>query len=328
MNVHLTRRSQTGMSAQSTMKAARIHQFGSPDVIVHEDMPRPRPADGEAVVRVMAAGVGPWDAWVRAGKSAIRQALPLTLGADLSGIVDSVGPQVEHLRPGDQIYGVTNKRFTGSYAEYATVSAAMVAPKPPSLDYIHAASIPVVAVTAWQMLFDYAHVTRGQRVMIHGAAGNVGAYAVQLARWAGAHVQATAHPEDLGYVRSLGANVAIDTQMESFDRLTKKVDVVLDTVGGEIARRSYGVINSGGILVSAVAQPDEASANRHGIRAVFFLVDVTTRGLTRLTDLFESGILNANPGQILPLCEARTAHEMLEGAPHKRGRIVLNVANQ
>jgi NADPH:quinone reductase-like Zn-dependent oxidoreductase len=174
------------------MKAARIPRFGPPDVIVIDDLPRPQPGVGQLLVRVKAAAVGPWDALIREGKSVVSQPLPLTLGSDFAGVVEDIGPGVSGFRVGDEIYGSTNEQFTGAYAEYTVASAEMNAPKPKTLDFVQSASAPVIAVTAWQMLFDYAHATPGQTVLIHGGAGNVGAYAVQLARNAGLRVIATA----------------------------------------------------------------------------------------------------------------------------------------
>src|SRR5918996_2909055 len=159
------------------MKAVRVHRFGPPDVISLEDVPKPQPGYGEVLIQVKAAGIGPWDALVRSGKSALPQPLPLILGADLSGVIDSIGPGVAELKVDDEVFGVTNERFTGAYAEYAVAKAAMLAGKPKTLNHTHAASVPVIAATAWQMLFDYAQVTSGQSVLIHGGAGKSGGFA-------------------------------------------------------------------------------------------------------------------------------------------------------
>ena len=174
------------------MKAARIHKFGPPEVIVVEEVPRPVPAAGELLVRVAAAGVGPWDAIIREGHSKVSPPPPLTLGSDLSGVVEAAGPGVTQFQKSDAVYGVTNPQFCGANADYAICSAKMISRKPNRLSEIEAASAPVVAVTAWQMLFDYAHAVAGQAVMILGAAGNVGAYAVQLSAGAGLQVVAVA----------------------------------------------------------------------------------------------------------------------------------------
>jgi len=171
---HLSSRDQVDTS----MMAWRVHEFGPPEIMQFERVSVPKPGPGEVLVRVHAAGVGPWDGWIRAGRSALPQPLPLTLGSDLSGDIRAVGPDVSDLRVGDQVYGVTNPRFIGAYAEYALAWAAMIARKPTSLSYIKAASVPVIAVTAWQGLFDQAQLKAGQSVLIHGGAGNVGAYAV------------------------------------------------------------------------------------------------------------------------------------------------------
>jgi NADPH:quinone reductase-like Zn-dependent oxidoreductase len=270
--------------------------------------------------------VGPWDALVREGKSELHQPLPLILGSELAGIAEAIGPDVSGFSPGEAVYGATNEQFTGAYAEYAVPSAGMMAPKPVTLDFVEAASAPVVAVTAWQMLFDYAHAEAGQSVLIHGAAGNVGAYAVQLATQFGLHVIATAGAGDAEYVRSLGAERIVDYRTQRFEETVTGMDVVLDTIGGDTQQRSFRVLKPGGILVSSVSPVPEATQKRYDIRAVFFYVEVTTARLSKITELFDSGKLIAQVGTVLPLEEARTAHEMLGGAPHKRGKIVLRIA--
>jgi NADPH:quinone reductase-like Zn-dependent oxidoreductase len=307
------------------MKAVRIHQFGGLDALVYEDVPRPVPGKGEVLVRVGAAGVGPWDALIRSGQSKLGQPLPLTLGSDLSGVVAEVGPGVSVLAPGEAVFGATNPQFTGAYAEYAVAEAAMLAPKPSRLSDIEAASVPVVAVTAWQMLFDYGKVDAAKRVLVQGAAGNVGAYAVQLAKEAGAEVTAAAFAKDVEYVLGLGADHVINVSTERFEDQVQGMDIVLDLIGGETLARSFAVLKPGGALVSVVTLPDQVQAARHGIRGVFFYVNVTTQGLTRIADLFDAGRLTTDVGEVLPLAEARLAHEMLDGKPHQRGKIILSV---
>ncbi len=310
----------------SSMMAWRVHEFGPPDTMQFERVPVPDPGPGEVLVKVRAAGVGPWDGWIRAGRSALPQPLPLTLGSDLSGEVRAIGPDVADRRVGDQVYGVTNPRFIGAYAEYALASAAMVARKPTSIDYIEAASVPVVAVTAWQGLFDQAQLKAGQTVLIHGAAGNVGAYAVQMARRAGIRIIATAAADDLDYVRELGADTVVDYQTQRFENVARDADAVLDLVGGETQTRSFQVLRQGGKLISAVSQPDQDLAKSHGVDAIFFLVKVTTRYLTEIAGLIDSGELSTQVGTIIPLADAHEAHLMLEGIrPVPKGKIVLAV---
>jgi NADPH:quinone reductase-like Zn-dependent oxidoreductase len=246
------------------------------------------------------------------------------LGSDLSGEVQAVGPDVADWRVGDQVYGVTNPRFIGAYAEYALASAAMIARKPTSIAYVEAASVPVIAVTAWQGLFDQAQLEAGQTVLIHGAAGNVGAYAVQIARRAGIRIIATAATEDLAYIRELGADTVVDYQTQRFEDVALNVDAVLDLVGGDTQQRSFQVLRQGGKLISAVSQPDQDLAKSHGVDAAFFLVNVTTKHLTEIAGLIDSGELRTRVGAVIPLADAHEAHLMLDGIRSvPKGKIVL-----
>lgn len=303
------------------MKAARIHSFGPPDVVVLEDVPMPSPGPGEVLVRVMAAGVAAWDAIIREGKSKVSPQPPLTLGSDLSGVVQQVGAGVTDFAPADEVYGVTNSQFCGAQAEFAIAMAGMIARKPQSLNFVEAASAPVIAVTAWQMLLQYGEATRGQTVMVVGAAGNVGAYAVQMALDAGIHVVAIAHRADQDLVHSLGVKSIIDSSKPAFEQDLPQVDVILDTVGGSTIQRCVAALKPGGRLVTSVStQPLPAGA-------IFFYAEVTTARLQTLTPLFEAGRITARVGSVLPLSEARQAQGMLAGAPHKSGKIVLQIGH-
>jgi NADPH:quinone reductase-like Zn-dependent oxidoreductase len=307
------------------MQAIRVHHFGNIDSLVADNVPRPAPGEGEVLLRVKAAGVGPWDALVRSGRSVLPQPLPLTLGSDVSGIVEQVGTGVSQFQAGDAIFGATNARFTGGYAEYALAAATKLAKMPRRLGFIEAASVPVVACTAWQMVFDHGVVDVTKRVLVHGAAGNVGAYAVQLAKRVAHEVIATAFSDDVAYVQSLGADLVIDVKKSRFEEMVSDVDVVLDTIGGDTQDRSFAVLKPGGVLVSSVAEPDQLTAARRHVQARFFLVDVSSKRLQELAALIDAGDLTTSVGDVLPLAEARTAHEMLAGKPHKRGKIVLRV---
>ena len=309
------------------MKAARITAFGGTNVIAIAEVDRPTPGAGEVLVRVHAAGVGPWDALVRQGFSALPQPLPLTLGSDIAGVIEAVGAEVSALTVGDEVYGVTNAQFTGGYAEYAVAPAGLIAKKPTGLTFNEAASVPVVAVTASQMLFDHTQLKRGQRVLIHGGAGNVGAFAVQLAKNAGLHVFATASEDDLAYVRELGANEVIDYRAAAFETAVSDVDAVIDTVGGETRTRSYTVVKPGGIVVTAAGPIPEGETVPENVRAMFFMVEVTRARLEAVSDMLEQGTLRPQIGTLLRLDAAERAHEMLAGAPHARGKIVLEIAS-
>jgi NADPH:quinone reductase-like Zn-dependent oxidoreductase len=310
----------------STMMAWRVHEFGPPEVMKFERVALPDPGPGEVLVKVEAAGVGPWDGWIRAGKSALPQPLPLTLGSDISGEIVAMGSAVSELGVGEQVYGVTNPRFVGAYAEYALASAGMVSKKPASLTHVEAASVPVVAVTAWQALFDHAQLKAGQTVVIQGAAGNVGSYAVQLAHQAGVRTIAAAGADDISFVRDLGANMAIDYLTQRFEEEVGDADAVIDLVGGETQGRSFQALRRGGKLISAVSKPDQQLAQRHGVEAMFFLVNVTSQNLSDIARLIDGGTLRTKVGAVLPLADAREAHLMLERVrPQPKGKIVLAV---
>lgn len=306
------------------MKANRIHLYGPPEVIVFEDVEIPVPRFGEVLVKVAASGAGPWDTYIRSGASVLPQPLPLTLGAEIAGVVAAVGPSVVAFRPGEEVFGVTNARFTGANAEYAVALTAMLAVKPRTLTYLYAASLPVVAVTAWQMLFDHGELVAGETVLIHGAAGNVGSYAVQFAHLAGAQVIATAAAQDTDKVKALGADKVIDFRAERFDETLKGIDVAIDTVGGGVQRRSFAVLRPGGRLISSVSKPNAQEAEKRKVRAGFMLVDVDTPALAKIAGLVDEGKLNVEVGAVLPLEQLRVAHEMLEGIrPKPRGKIVI-----
>ena len=297
------------------MLAVRIHRFGGPEELFLEQIDVPEPGPGEALVRVLAAGVGPWDALIRAGQSGVAQTLPLTPGSDIAGIVERIndGGKRAPLVVGDAVYGVTNDSFTGGYAQYAVASLGSIARKPSGLDFVEAASAPVVAVTAWQMLFDRAAISGGQTVLVLGASGNVGSYAVQLANWAGARVIGISHPDDAGRFTDLGASV----------------DAVIDTVGHETQASSFVTLRKGGILVSSVSPPSDQLASRYGVRTAYFIVHVPTAQLERIAQLFDAGKLKAHVGVVLDLSEARKAHEMLAGAvPHPPGKVVFAVTDR
>jgi NADPH:quinone reductase-like Zn-dependent oxidoreductase len=304
---------------ERVVKAARIHSFGPPDVVVVEDVPVPSPGPGELLVRVIAAGVAPWDALIRKGKSKVSPEPPLTLGSDLSGVIEKAGPGVTNFAPADEVYGVTNPQFCGAEAEFAVAVAGMVARKPQSLNYVEATSAPVIAVTAWQMLFEHDQAKRGQTVIVIGAAGNVGAYVVQMAIDAGIHVIAIARLGDVDLLRSLGVKSIVDSSKPAFEQDLPRVDAILDTVGGSTLQRCVAALKPGGKLVTSVStQPLPAGA-------IFFYAEVATTRLQTLTTLFDAGRIAARVGSILPLSEARHAQAMLAGAPHKSGKIVLEI---
>jgi NADPH:quinone reductase-like Zn-dependent oxidoreductase len=308
------------------MKAVRVHQFGGPEVLRYEDLPTPVPAADEVLVRIEAAGVGPWDAWIRSGHSALPQPLPLTLGSDLAGVVESVGASVVGLQAGDEVYGVTNPQFTGAYAQWAVASAQMLARKPRTLSFIEAASVPVIAVTAWQMLFEHAKIQPGQRILILGAAGNVGSMAVQLAHQHGADTIAAITSDEAARMRQLGADEVLDLADAAQVQALGLVDSVIDAAGGESQRMAITKLKRGGIIISAVSAPDAALLQAQGAVGSFFLVKATTECLQQVATLIDAGKLSTRVGEVMPLDQAKTAHEMLDGLrTYARGKIVLTL---
>ena len=257
----------------------------------------------------------------------ISQALPLTLGSEVSGTVAALGAGVGAFALGHAIYGATNDQFVGGYAEYALVEAGKVAPKPAALDYVTAAGLPVVAVTAWQMLFEYARIEPGQAILVRGAAGSVGACATQMAKEAGASVYGTARARDLERVRALGAEPVVEGDRVSAQLASPPLDAVIDTIGGDALESTCEGLRPNGIIVSVVRAPDEAYLRSKGVRAAYFIVDVTRDRLDRISAMIERGTLNLPVGEVLELADASTAHRMLDGAPHKPGKIVLKVAD-
>jgi NADPH:quinone reductase-like Zn-dependent oxidoreductase len=304
------------------MQAIQIDEYGGPDVLQLRQLPIPTPVEGEVVVKVMAAGVGPWDAWIRAGKSVLPQPLPLTPGSDIAGTVVEVGPGVKEVAVGDAIFGVTNHRFTDGYAQYARARVDMIAAKPSSMSFEAAASMPVIAVSAWQMLHEFANIKAGQRVLVLGGAGNVGAYAVQLAKLGGAEIVATASDAQAEHVRELGASEIMERDMRRLESHLARFDAVIDTVGGEALERAYPLVRPGGVVVSIVQKPDSARLPQD-VRSDFLLVGVGTHVLQELGRLAADGRLKARLGDVLPLADARLAHQMVEGAKHQPGKILL-----
>jgi NADPH:quinone reductase-like Zn-dependent oxidoreductase len=226
------------------MKAIRIHTYGGPEVLKYEDAPRPQAGEGEVLIRVHAAGVNPVDSAIRGGlvKEIFPVSLPWIPGSDVSGVIEEVGPNVTRFKKGDEVFALLNPAKGGTYAEYVVVNESELALKPKSLHHIRAAAVPVAAVTAWNALFETAQLQSGQRVLIHGGAGGVGHFAVQLAKWKGAHVIATASARNHELVYELGADEVVDYQAQKFENVAREIDIVLDPIGGNTQERSWKVL--------------------------------------------------------------------------------------
>jgi NADPH:quinone reductase-like Zn-dependent oxidoreductase len=310
----------TSFAGPAMMKAIVAHEFGGPEVLKYEDVPRPQPKENEILVRVIAAGVNPVDTYVRSGKFG-TPTLPVIPGRDIAGIVEEIGPGVTKVKKGDAVYGNVNN---GGYAEYAVATEKNIAVKPSSLDFVQAAAVPVAARTAWNALIETAHLSVGQSVLIQGGSGGVGTFAIQIAKLRGAKVYATASTANQDLLKELGADVAIDYTNQKFEDVVKDVDVVLEAASKEILDRDCAVVKKGGFLISIVGPPDAAKVQQDGIQAPP-LVAAGWSSLPELTKLFDAKKLKVVVTQTLPLSEAEKAHEQV-GTHHTRGKIVLKIA--
>src|SRR5438093_6019858 len=307
-------------AAEPPMKAIVIHEYGGPEVLKYEDVPRPDPKDDQILVRVIAGGVNPVDGMIRSGMFAKyeKAVFPMIPGADIAGVVKKVGSKVTKFKPGDPVFAYVTLKNSGGYAEYALMTKHEAAPKPNSLTYVEAAAVPIVALTAWQALIDTAKLKAGQTVLIHGGSGGVGSFAIQIAKAHGAKVIATASTANQELLKQLGADVAIDYAKQNFENIAKDVDVVLDSIGKDTLARSYGVVKKGGIIVSLVARPDPAELEKHGIRGEALTVDPNSDELSEIGKLIDEKKINVIVSQTFPLSEARKAQEQGGDWPHPR----------
>ncbi|MFD4926970.1 NADP-dependent oxidoreductase [Streptomyces goshikiensis] len=309
------------------MKAAVINQYGQVrDVVRVTDVPVPAVGPRDVLIEVRAAGVNPVDHLIVKGfLSTGEPSRPLVIGNELAGVVTQVGAEASRFSVGDEVFSRVDPRVGGAFAEYVTVDESLVAAKPSRLTFEEAASLPLVALTALQALTEQADVRSGTRVLIHGGAGGVGSAAVQIAKQLGAEVVATAGSGSVELVRELGADRVIDYRTEKFEEVVSDVDVVLDTIGGETQDRSFGVLKSGGTLVSIVAIPDaEAKKARWNVEARSFFMRPQGEQLAHLAGLVESGQLRPIVETVFPLDEASEALQKVErgGA---RGKTVISV---
>lgn len=311
------------------MKAARIDRYGGPESItVVRDADRPPLTKGQLLIEVWAASLNPIDTVVRAGhmREMLDLNFPATLGGDFAGVVAQVGPEVDGFSVDDEVFGQAGALLggSGSLAELVAAPAGMTALKPKSVDFNTAASLPLVGGSAVQAIMDHLNVQRGQRVLIHGAAGGIGSLAVQIAKHLGAHVIGTALAADVEVVEQLGADEVIDTSRSDFTKEVREVDGVLDTVGGDIASKSYGVIRRGGTLVSMTAQPDEERMKETGVKMISQFTQPTTERLTRLAKLVDDGIVTPNVGRVFALEQAADAFRFREETKPS-GKVVVTV---
>ncbi|MFC9096345.1 MULTISPECIES: NADP-dependent oxidoreductase [unclassified Streptomyces] len=313
------------MSTVNTMRAVCQDVLGGPEVLKVVEVERPAPRTNEVLIRVRAAGLNPTD-WKHRATGGFLGKPPFVLGWDVSGVVEETGIGVATFKPGDEVFGLLSYPFGhGSHAEYVSAPARAFTHKPSSIDHVQAGALPLVSLTAWQALVETAGLQRGQKVLIHAAAGGVGHVAVQIAKARGAHVIGTASAGKHDFVRGLGADELIDYHDTDFAEAVRDVDVVLDTVGGDYVQRSLRTLRKGGILVTILPRGSKELAGQAealGVRATEMLVDADRHGMRTVAELVEAGKLRATIAGTFPLAEAAKAHE-LGDTGRTTGKLVL-----
>jgi NADPH:quinone reductase-like Zn-dependent oxidoreductase len=314
----------TGSSA-GKMKAIRIHEYGGLDTLIYESAPIPKIGPDEVLIKVHAAGVNPVDWKIREGKMKdnIWYRFPIILGLDMSGIVMNAGSLVTRFKAGDAVFARPDISLIGCYAEYAVAKASDIAFAPISISLAQAAGVPLASQTAWMGLFDVGALKRDQKVLIHGASGGVGVFAVQLAKIAGAYVVATTSAPNKEFVKSLGADEVIDYHKEDFGVL-RDFDLVFDTIGGDTQARSWQVLHKNGVLVSTVGINEKESVKEGKTGKSFMTVSNGAR-LQEIAGLVDKRMLRVFIEKKFPLTEVKAAHELSQSG-RTRGKIVLTIA--
>ena len=314
--------------AQNTanMRAIQIQEFGDPEVLRVQEVSIPVPGPGELLVRVHAAAVNPVDTSIRAGRAGglSGASLPYVPGFDVSGTVTAIGSGVDVFEVDDEVFAMVNLRRGGTYAEYVIILENEAALKPARVSHAEAAAIPLVALTAWQALFEVAKLQPGQTILIHAGAGGVGSIAVQLAKWRGARIIATASDYNHDFLRGLGVDVPVDYRTQNFENFASDVDVVLDPIGGDTQVRSLQTLKEGGILVSIVGLTSEGRNPSRNVRATSILVRPNSVQLSEIGGLIQNGIINPIVSYRFPLEQAPLAHEQSQ-TRRTRGKIVIEI---
>jgi NADPH:quinone reductase-like Zn-dependent oxidoreductase len=306
---------------EKSIQAIRFHQYGGPEELKYETIQCPEPLEGEVLIRVHAAGVLPIDWKIRQGLIKFPLALPSIPGTSLAGIIEKVGPGVTTFEQGQAVFGRSSK---GTYTEYTTAAVDSLALIPSSVSFKEAATISGGATTAWQALINESNVKAGDRVLIHGAAGGVGQYAVQFAKWKGAFVIGTCGPANVDFIRSLGADQVVDYTTTSFDNAATELDIVLDTIGGATLEKSWSLVKQGGVLISLVALPSQEKANASNIKALKPTALASSKDLERIVQLISEDKVKATIAATFSLQDAGQA-QALSQLGHGRGRIVLQI---
>lgn len=311
------------------MKAIRIHEFGGPEVLKLEDAPMPEIGSDDVLIKVHAAGVNPVDWKIREGlrKEKFPTTFPLTPGWDVSGVIEAVGENIKIFKKGDEVYSLPSPSKNGAYAEYIAVPANLVSKKPKTIDHENSAAIPLAASTAWQGLFDFGHLEQGQRVLIHAGAGGVGTFAIQFAKWKGAHVITTTSEKNTEFLKLLGADEVIDYNKTKFEDAVQDIDLVLDTLGGDVQKKSLQVLKEGGRLITTLRPDSQEEAKAKNIHLETFTAKAHPDQLQQIAQLIDLGKIQPVIEKIMNLEDAAEAQE-LSRQGHSRGKIVLRVIHK
>lgn len=309
------------------MRAAQINTYGDNKVVmINQNAQKPKITDNQVLVRMHAAAVNPVDWKIRAGylQSFRPVQFPFTLGMDFSGIIEEVGASAPHFKKHDAVFGMANvfSGGTGAFADFICVDASAISFKPNSVNYVEAAALPMVGVSAWQALVDYMQLKQGQKILIHGGSGGIGMMAIQLAKYLGAYVATTVSDRNTGFVRTLGADEVIDYHHHSFEKILQDYDAVLDTIGGDVYTRSFAVLKKDGIMVSMLEPPNAELMQKYGVNSVLEFTDVTHERLSGLVALMERKLLKVYIDKIFPLTETAQALDYLQ-YHHPRGKVII-----
>ena len=310
------------------MKVVQINTYGGIDTLQINETEKPKASEGQVLVDVVAASLNPFDWKVREGytKDYIKLEFPAILGGDFSGTIVEVDEKVADFKIGDEVYGqaASYGGGTGAFAGVLAASVNKIALKPKNINFIEAASLPLVGVSSIQALEEHIELQAGQKILIHGGAGGIGSIAVQIAKALGAHVVATSNAQNVEYVKSLGADDVIDYKNENFEDKLSDFDAVFDTVGGEESSKLIKILKRGGTIVSMSGQPSEELAKEHEVTAIGQYTDGSTQKLNRLKELVEAGKVKAQVDKVFSLDEIKEAFTRLE-KNHPRGKVVLKI---
>lgn len=310
------------------MKAVQINKYGGVEVLeVNENAPKPNPTHGQVLVEVYAASINPIDWKVRAGylKDFVPLTFPVTLGGDFAGVVLEAN-NVSDFEVGDEVFGQAGflNGGSGSFAQFAAAGSSKIAKRPKGLDFLQSAAVPLAGVSALQAIEDHIHLKNGQKFLIHGGAGGIGHFAIQIAKAIGAYVATTVSSSDMDFVKSLGADQVIDYQKENFEAKLKDFDAVFDNVDGQTTNKSFKVLKADGIIVSMAGQPDDGLAKKYKVRAIGQQTEANPARLNRLAELIDNGKVKVNVDKVFGINQAKDAFVHLE-VGHPRGKVVLKV---